>query len=53
MFFIDVFLEAIFAAKHPFTVITSIPVMFLLVLQAKSAVMGRLSGETPAAFNLV
>ena len=53
MLFVHVFLEPVFGAEDGVALFTFIPMLFLLVLQAKLAVMGRPSSEAPAAFNLV
>lgn len=53
MLFVNVFLEPIFGAEYPVTVLALIPVIFLLVFQAKLALVGRPSSEAPAAFNLI
>ena len=53
MLFVNVFLEPIFGAENRVTVLTLMPVIFLLVFQAKLALVGWPSGEAPAAFNLV
>lgn len=53
MLFVNVFLEPVSGAEYPGAVFTLIPVFFLLMLQAKLAVMRGPSSEAPAAFNLV
>lgn len=53
MLFINVFLASFLSSEDAGTVVTAIPMVVLLVLQAKLAVMGWPSSIAPATFNLV
>ena len=53
MFFINMFLKPFFSAEAPGAISTFVPMLFLLVRQAKLSVVGRPSSEAPAAFYLV
>lgn len=53
MLFVDVLLKPVFSAEDHRAVFTTIPVLVLLVLQAKLTGVGRPSSITPATFDLI